>query len=306
MAFNPFIEIQKLYLKLTDRDAYKRLKHKIYDERFEKKVNDQQKVDVKHKYKNITTFKHSGNSGDIMYALPAIYALSKNGKARIYLKANERGRYTHFHPFGNIMLSEKVIMMLKPLLEYQPQIELCDIYHNEQIDYDLDIFRKQVFPLNRGSIIRWYFHIYSVFYNTSQKWLDAPSNPEYAGYIVVARSHRHRSPGIKYNFLSKFKKIAFVGLPVEHEDMQKQIPHIKHLHVNDFLEMASIIKSCKLFIGNQTFAFSLAEGLKTNRLLEVYYDAPNVIVEGEGAHDFIFQEQFENAVEDLKEKLNLE
>ncbi|MEO5968188.1 MAG: hypothetical protein ABIP68_01795 [Ferruginibacter sp.] len=303
MGFSPLIEIQKLYLKLTDKDAYKRLKHKVYDERFEKKVIEQEKVNINHQFKKITTFKHSGNSGDIIYALPAIYALSKNGTAKVYLKANERGRYTHFHPLGNIMLSEKVIQMLKPLLEYQPQIELCEIYNGETIDYDLDIFRNQIFPLNRGSIIRWYFHIYAIFYNTSLPWLSAPDNHNYSDYIVIARSHRHRSPGVNYNFLKKFSKILFVGLPVEYDEMKISIPHLEYKPVNNFLEMASIIKSCKLFIGNQTFAFSLAEGLKTNRLLEVYYDAPNVIVEGEGAHDFIFQEQFEKAVEMLTENI---
>ena len=63
--------------------------------------------------------------------------------------------------------------------------------------------------------------------------------------------------------------------------------------------MATIINSCRLFIGNQSFPFSVAEGLKANRLLEVYPKAPNVIVEGAGANDFIYQPQFEYAVERL-------
>ena len=66
--------------------------------------------------------------------------------------------------------------------------------------------------------------------------------------------------------------------------------------------MASIINGSKLFIGNQTFAFSLAEGLKVNRVLELYYAAPNVIVEGKGGHDFFYQPHFEKAVETLYNK----
>jgi hypothetical protein len=63
--------------------------------------------------------------------------------------------------------------------------------------------------------------------------------------------------------------------------------------------MATLINSCKLFIGNQSFPFSIAEGLKVNRLLEVYHLSPNVIVEGKGAQDFLYQPQFEKTVEQL-------
>ena len=299
MEFKLNNTLYKLYLKFTDRDAYKIFKHSLYDKKFEEKAVNLSHVNLDHPYKKITHFKHSGNSGDIMYSLPVIFALCKNGAAHLHLNANQRGQYTHFHPLGNIMLTNKMIDMLKPLLLYQPKIASCDVFDDQQIDYDLDIFRKQIFHLNKGSIIRWYFHVFGVYYNTSLPWLVAPRNDDFSAYIVIARSHRYRSPGVSYAFLKKYKKIAFLGLPIEFEDIKKDIPEIEHYPVKDFLEMAAVINSCRLFIGNQTFAFSIAEGLKVNRLLELYYEAPNVVVEGSGAHDFYYQPHFKKAVDML-------
>ena len=85
--------------------------------------------------------------------------------------------------------------------------------------------------------------------------------------------------------------------------MKTQIPALQFYKVNNFLEMATIIAGSKLFIGNQSFPFSLAEGLKANRLLEVYFQCPNVIPTGNNGFNFCFQPQFEQLVKDRYENL---
>jgi ADP-heptose:LPS heptosyltransferase len=129
----------------------------------------------------------------------------------------------------------------------------------------------------------------------------APKDEQYFNTIIIARSHRYRSPLIDYSFLNGYRNKLFIGVQEEYDDMKKVLPDLEFKPVNDFLEMATIINSCRLFIGNQSFPFSLAEALKVNRLLEVYYKAPNVVVEGKGANDFIYQPQFEYAVKRLLE-----
>ena len=84
--------------------------------------------------------------------------------------------------------------------------------------------------------------------------------------------------------------------------MKQVLPDLRFQPVTNFLEMAGIINSCKLFIGNQSFPFSIAEALKVTRLLESYYRVPNVIVEGPGGNDFLYQPQFEYAVRRLYEQ----
>jgi hypothetical protein len=196
------------------------------------------------------------------------------------------------------MLNKKMAAMLKPLLLHQPQIEIADEYNEEQVDYNLDDFRKYKYFLS-PNITRWYFTVYGITYNTCQPWLVAPVDEYYKQTLVIARSHRYRSPVIDYRFLTQYPNKIFLGVEEEYKEMKASIPDLQYKPVKDFLEMATIINSCRLFIGNQSFPFSLAEALKVNRLLEVYFKIPNVIVEGKGANDFMFQPQFEYAVSRL-------
>jgi len=130
----------------------------------------------------------------------------------------------------------------------------------------------------------------------NQAWLQAPPDTSVKDAIVVARSSRYRAPGISYKFLKNYPDVQFIGLPEEFEDMKKMVPAIKYRRVNDFLEMAAIVAGAKLFIGNQSFPFSIAEALKVNRLLEVNFECPNVTVYGDKGYDFCFQPQFEKLV----------
>jgi hypothetical protein len=307
MEHKKLSKLQKWYLKYTDKAAYKEYKRQLQEisqgDDFYNKSIAFQHPRLNHSYKTTTAFKHSGNSGDIIYSLPSVFELSKNGKARFYLHANQAGDYkNNYHPLGNVMLTDKMVDMLKPLLQYQPQIEIAEKHNGQAVDYDLDDFRKYSFFLDRGSITRWYFHVYGISYNTSKPWLVAPKDEQYSDKIVIARSHRYRSPMADYSFLNKYPNKIFLGVEEEYEDMKKALPDLEFKPVKDFLEMATIINSCKLFIGNQSFPFSIAEALKVKRLLEVYYKVPNVIVEGWGANDFMYQPQFEYAVQRLIEE----
>lgn len=299
MEFKKLNKLQYWYLKYSDRKSYKQYKKDKEEFAYNLKLYNQKHPSLNHLYKSETTFKHSGNSGDIIYALPTILELSKGGKAHIYLQINQKGTYETYHPLGALMLNQKMADMLKPLLKYQPNIAACEVYQNETLDYDLDIFRDYGMNLDRGSICRWYFHVYGISYPLHEPWLVAPSDTSLQDFIVIARSHRYRSPFIDYSFLQNYDKKLFIGVKEEYEDMKRMIPNLEFREVNDFLEMATIIKSCKLFIGNQSFPFSIAEALKVNRLLEAYYKSPNVIVEGKGANDFMYQPQFEYMVKML-------
>ena len=84
------------------------------------------------------------------------------------------------------------------------------------------------------------------------------------------------------------------------EDLKKQIPNLKHYESENFLEIAQIIKSSKMFIGNSSSGYSTAEALKIPRLLEASPDFPVVQPIGNNAFDFYFQTHFEN----LCKKLN--
>jgi hypothetical protein len=292
MDFKKLSFLKKIALKRKSKRAYQ-------DYKILKQLHAAPPVNLDLNFNQDVHFKHSGNAGDVIYALPAIYAIAKDHKAHIHLNTGVETIYEKDvnHPMGNSMLNEKTAGMLAPLLLYQPQIITCDIYTKQQVDVDLDLFRK--FPLfyGYGNIARWYFYIFAVQADLSLPWLQAPDNNEFKDSIVIARSQRYRNPGIDFSFLSKYPSLIFLGLPEEYEDMKTSLPQIRHQPVNDFLEMASIIKSCRLFIGNQSFPFAIAEALKAKRVLEVCYYCPNVNVEGKNGYDFCYQPQFEKTVE---------
>lgn len=302
VEYKKLTRLQKWYLKYTDRPAYIAYKRMLQDYVFYQDTIKLHHPPLDHPYKSLTRFKHSGNIGDIIYALPTVFELSKNGVAHLYLQTNQPAEYSYnYHPLGGVMLTEKMIELSKPLLLHQPQIESVEVYKNENVDYDLDLFRNYSFGLDKSSGVRWYFHVFGISRNSSLPWLVAPKDEQYANNIVIARSHRYRSPLIDYSFLNKYPNKLFVGVKEEYEDMKKVLPNLQYKPVQDFLEMASIINSCRLFIGNQSFPFALAEALKVPRLLEVYYKTPNVVVEGEGANDFLYQPQFECSAKRLLE-----
>lgn len=299
--FNP---LYKWFLKYTDRPAYINYKVAIQAAKLNKyfhELTENFNHDlIAHPFKTLTSFRHSGNCGDIIYSLPTVWELAKNGQAEIYLRLQQPARYNNYHPLGNVMLDEKVASMLRPLLLYQPQCKSCEVYAGQATDYDLDDFRKYVKVQDRGHIARWYFYVYAVFPSLAKPWLIAPKDPAMKpGCILIARSHRYRNPHINYGFLKQYNNVQFVGVEEEYADMKATIPHLEYRPVKDFLEMAILINSCQLFIGNQSFPFAIAEGLKVNRVLEVYYQSPNVMVEGSGGHDFLFQPQFESIVRKL-------
>lgn len=126
------------------------------------------------------------------------------------------------------------------------------------------------------------------------------------GKIIINRTSRYQNGMIHYWFLREYAKdLMFAGLPEEHADFCKQweldIPLLK---INDFLELAIALRSCRYFIGNQSMCFALAEAMKIPRLLEVCPYAPNVIPCGDGGYDFLHQFSLEWMVKDVESPLN--
>lgn len=292
MEFRALSFLQKIHLKYTNRRAYQ-------DYKILKKLYDAPPVDLNLDFDREVNFKHSGNAGDIIYALPSIYAIAKNKPFQLFLNPGAKADYGKdvYHPSGDTMLTEKTISLIKPLLLYQPQLQTCEIYRTQPIDVDLDIFRK--FPLFKGlgNITRWYFYIYGIQADLSIPWLIAPKDDRFKNTIILARSHRYRNPGIDFSFLKQYESVLFIGLPQEYEDMKQMLPELEYHPVKDFLEMATVINSSRLFIGNQSFPFSIAEALKVKRVLEACYYCPNVNVEGKNGFDFCYQPQFEKTVQ---------
>jgi hypothetical protein len=297
-AFRKRSFLSALMLKMNDAESYKNYKYEEKLHRIQSSIN----LDMAPRQEY--HFKHSGNAGDIIYSLPAIMALAGNSRIHLHLQTGQKGHYgKKAHPLGNLMLNDKMVQMLQPLLSCQPYIHSVSTYQTgDAIDYDLDLIRTYPFPLNRGNISRWYFYLFAVNADLGKPWLFVEPDTSWDQHIVIARSQRYQVPAISYSFLKKYSKKIFVGVEAEWKEMKEMLPDLEYHPVNDFLSLAKVIAGSRLFIGNQSFPFSIAEALKIRRLLEVYHLSPNVSVEGPLGYDFCYQPQFEKLVRRLYEQ----
>jgi len=241
-----------------------------------------------------TTYKHSGNAGDIIYSIPFIRDSNLNTYKVFYLNINVPSTFTpKNHPVGEVMLNLKMAEMLRPLL--LKVVDEVEIIENSKIevDYDLDIFRETYFNLSSGNISLWNQIEYpQVRPNLIVKRLFV--EPIENNFIIVNRTSRYNNLFIDYSFLKDYPNVYFVGVDSEFKQLKLHNPNIQNLIVKDFLEMAQYIAGCKLFIGNQSMAFAIAEQLKVKRVLEQYIKAPNVIPCGGEYYVFHTNEQLKS------------
>jgi hypothetical protein len=299
--------IRKIHMKYSDPQAYAIYKESRRDEDLLNRIRQVNAEPLIMPRTPDCSFKHSGNCGDIIFAMPAMFALAGTQKEKnisLYLRTGQEVPYqqTMKHPLGNVSLNEQMVQMITPLVLSQKHFARCETFHGQAIDYDLDRIRDYPLLLDRGNISRWYFLVFPEYYDLSNPWLSVEPSPVTKDAIVVARSSRYRMPLIDYRFLREYPNIYFVGLEEEYLDMREQIPAMTFLKVGDFLELAQLIAGSRLFIGNQGLPFTLAEALKVNRLLELYFKAPTNSVAGKNGFDFCFQQQFEYLVKTRYEK----
>ncbi|WP_295793699.1 hypothetical protein [Mucilaginibacter sp.] len=306
--------IEALWLKYRDKDQYRKYKWELKNYTEQEVLNfftgadrldTQEKIIAAAKQDKLLNITHSGNVGDIIYALPTIKKIHEvtGVPVNLYLRLDRPLPAPIFsntsHSMGAVMINAKTAGKLITLLDTQDYINKTEAYSDQKIHIDLDFFRSRILPLNNANIARWCSYITGVTPELWKPWLLTQPDTSFSDKIVLSRSERYRNSTIDYSFLKDYKNVVFIGVKSEYEDMKKSIPDLELFHTESFLEMAQIIAGCKFFIGNQSFPYSLAEGLKTPRILEAYYHVPHVIPEGENAHDFYFQHHFESLVSRL-------
>lgn len=272
------------------------------------------------KKEKIINFIHSGNLGDVLYALSGIKSVcdKNNARARIYLWLNRPAAYYDgaVHPVVDdgkimVMLNSYMFNMAKPLLEAQEYIESCQVWEGQEPIknvIDLNRIRQVSIGIPGGDIKKWYTYLFpDMCFDPAEQVIFLPKteekhqSEEFGDYILVNRTERYRSTYIGYLFLNNYPegKVLFAGTIKEFDIFRMQVPNVLHCDCPNFLELAYWIKNAKAFIGNQSMCFSIAEQMKSPRILEVCSWAQNVIVSGPNGYDFYAQEALEYYVEKL-------
>jgi hypothetical protein len=254
------------------------------------------------KSKKIINFSHSGHLGDLINSLPVIMEIAKKSECNLFINLYKKleKKNVDVKLFSKeFFLTKESYNKLYPLLEIQPYLSKVQVLENDLVDIDLDYFRNLPINFNIDSV-RWYSHITGIGPDLNLPYMfKVNKNNKYSNHIIFLRSLRRQNDHITYNFMDQYENLLFIGLYDEYLDLKKQITKLKFYECNDFLEMAEIINSCKLFVGNLSFGYTIAEALKTPRLLESYLDFPLVYPNGPKAHEFYFQTHFEDYVKKI-------
>jgi hypothetical protein len=231
-----------------------------------------------------TTFKHSGDLGDIIFSLPAVRAL---GGGVLYLDP-EGGLSSSIVGYADkyhTKLNADSIDSIKPVLLKQPYIKDVLHWHGETVNYDLDLFRQHIKYRNLSDSHLAAFNL--PFTERDTQWLTIdepiviPDRP-----IVVCRTVRYHG---NYCFwednLQFFKHMAvFVGYAKEHEIFEYTFNHkIEYYPTPDILTLARVVAGCQQFIGNQSLTHALAEGMKKDLVNEYFRVAPSALFKRPGA-----------------------
>ena len=199
-----------------------------------------------------------------------IKELSKNHTCNLFINVNKPISYYFKHPAGKVYINEKIFKMLDPLISHQDYINKFQIFKNEKIDINFDLLRELPINLLLDNT-RYATLLTGVHPDLTTEFINAEFHNTIKDYVVIQRTFRYRNQFINYDFIQNYKKILFIGVKSEFDDLKKSVNNCEFYDCKDFMEMAQIIKSSKFTIGNSSLAFPIAEGLKTPRLLRAVH-----------------------------------
>lgn len=216
---------------------------------------------------NIKTFKHSGDIGDIIYAL---YAIKKLGGGILYL--DPTGGKDDIACISQCIdkktkLNLNSINYLKPLIAAQKYIHAVEIWNGQPCDYNLNNYRLKY---NDGScktstLIDNQLEALSLpLYDHNEPWLDVNEKITLDRKTILTRTPRYQSnfawfQSNKFNFRDK---AIFVGLPKEHEYFEWTFDiKIPFYEATDAYNMACVLNGCSALVSNQTSTLAIAIGL---------------------------------------------
>ena len=217
----------------------------------------------------IANILHSGQAGDILYSLAA---------AKTF-------KHVNFYIKQTNLMSKEAIDNLIPLIKSQPYIIDAKIYERERIDFDFDRFREFA-GVSASPLSYTFLNLYQRQYNIAHPWLDSINiEKQELSNIIINRTRRYVGNLDYREIVNSFKdSITFIGMKDEYEVFVRDFGDVRYYKPIDLLEAAKIIRGSKMFIGNQSVCYAIAEGLKHPRLLEVSPDCPNCHPIGEDGY----------------------
>jgi hypothetical protein len=236
------------------------------------------------KHKKTGSFISCMDMGDQIYSL--LFARRIKAK-KIYLDSSGGKPYRKENGaiHGHTKFNLKSANFLVPLFNYQNYIDIAEIYVDQEYDFNIGEWDEAV-PLHSGTNLL-DFHATKFDINweeCTESWLEAPeSDKEWLKDIkvVINRTPRYQGNSPFYeNILKSFdpSKCLFVGLPQEYEAFVDEFSFpLNFYQADDALDLASVINSVPLFLGNQSTSCAIARGLGKLCFIEIGRGSANYV-----------------------------
>lgn len=196
---------------------------------------------------------HSGDIGDIIYALPVIKA---SGGGNLIV-THTPGRTSHG------MTAEKV-NRFKPLLLEQSYIHSVT-FDPSATPSSIDGFRHHG---SQGNVADMHLATHGLSWESRiEPWITVTPDPRCE--VIFVKTERYNNPHFKWQRIyDKYRETAaFIGFKKEHSNFEANYGPIPFIDSNCFLMLAKIIAGCKLYVGNYTAMTAIAEGMKHPQMI---------------------------------------
>lgn len=234
-------------------------------------------------------FYHTGDIGDIIAGL-SVMKLMGGGRLQIGPDIGVAGLYGYPRCRGEMW----VVDFLYDFLMAQSYVRSVSYAPTQKsVDVNLNLFRKWTETHRPWDSYRQHKDIskhpslsdmhqitFGVSLRDDEAWLRCDTEWVYDGKpIIVQRSPRYHNVPDTFpwqRIINRFgDQMLFVGLASEHEEFCRLFGEVQFYYVESMLEMARLIHGSKLYIGNQSSPFWIAEGLKHKLILEAWDLDPN-------------------------------
>lgn len=241
----------------------------------------------------MTTFSHSGTTGDTFCSLVAMKIL---GGGDFYLRLNnldnmiqEKLGWSNAGRHSGRMTQDDFESM-RELMLHQPYIKSFNVYNDEHIDYELE---NAALHLEMSERPRNFSNQHAKAQNIDLKynirqlqmmpWMECREERKFPGRpIVVFRGPHYQEGNERLSPVWKdlidrglCEQAVYVGLEEEHawfeESFKCFIPHYK---TPDFMELARVIQGSELFISSMSSPSALALCLGKTMWLETRKNEP--------------------------------
>ena len=135
---------------------------------------------------------------------------------------------------------------------------------------DLDMFRDLHINFSTFDIRLWYCHMTNGYVpmNLARQIISVDKDTTFEGRILLAKTSRYNNIFLDYNALKPIAdKIVMIGLEEEHKAFCEDYFKVDYYKVEDAYDAAKKIAGCRCMISNQCGLYSIAEMMKTPRML---------------------------------------